>query len=71
MRVIVEGVENQQQMEVIRELAANEIQGFLLGRPTAEPMEFLAAYASGEGATAMLGGGASELAKKNDESALS
>lgn len=71
MRVIVEGVENQQQMDVIRELAANEIQGFLLGRPTPDPMALLAAHAGRAGVTGMLDGGAGEPTNKKDESARS
>ena len=41
MRVIVEGVETQKQFEVIAELGSNEIQGYLLGRPTSDPMQQL------------------------------
>ena len=37
MRVIIEGVEEQQQLRAIQELAANEVQGFLMGRPTTDP----------------------------------
>lgn len=37
MRVIVEGVETQRQFEVIAELGSNEIQGYLLGKPTSDP----------------------------------
>jgi diguanylate cyclase len=37
MRVIVEGVEKQEQLDLVRELGANEIQGFLLGKPVADP----------------------------------
>ena len=39
MRVIVEGVENAEQLELIRALGANEVQGYLMGRPTATPVE--------------------------------
>jgi EAL domain-containing protein (putative c-di-GMP-specific phosphodiesterase class I) len=39
MRVIVEGVETQEQLELIRIYGANEVQGFLLGRPTPNPVE--------------------------------
>jgi EAL domain-containing protein (putative c-di-GMP-specific phosphodiesterase class I) len=38
MRVIVEGIENQEQLELIRELGGNEVQGYLLGRPGADPL---------------------------------
>ena len=41
MRVIVEGVENQDQMDLLRELGANEVQGYLLGRPTADPASLI------------------------------
>jgi diguanylate cyclase len=37
MRVIVEGVEESAQLNLIREMGADEVQGFLLGRPGAEP----------------------------------
>jgi diguanylate cyclase (GGDEF)-like protein/PAS domain S-box-containing protein len=39
MRVIVEGVETQEQLELIRTYGANEVQGYLLGRPTPTPVE--------------------------------
>jgi len=32
-RVIVEGVETTRQLEVLRDLNCDEVQGFLLGRP--------------------------------------
>src|ERR1700722_11896775 len=41
MRVIVEGVENQDQMALLRELGANEAQGYLLGRPNADPASLI------------------------------
>jgi diguanylate cyclase (GGDEF)-like protein len=37
MRVIIEGVEKQEQMEFIRKLGAHEVQGYLLGGPTPDP----------------------------------
>jgi diguanylate cyclase (GGDEF)-like protein/PAS domain S-box-containing protein len=37
MRVIVEGVETQEQLTLIKVLGANEVQGFLTGRPIANP----------------------------------
>ena len=37
MQVIVEGVETNQQLELIKELGGNEVQGYLLGRPTDAP----------------------------------
>jgi len=41
MRVIVEGVEKPDQLELIRVLGANEVQGYLMGRPIPNPIEFL------------------------------
>ena len=46
MRVIVEGIETEGQLELIRSLGANEVQGFLLGRPTADPLSHLCLYNS-------------------------
>lgn len=37
MRVIVEGVEKPEQLQLIRKLGGDEIQGFLMGRPTPDP----------------------------------
>ncbi len=37
MRVIVEGIETLTQLDLVTELGSNEVQGFLLGRPTADP----------------------------------
>ncbi|HVO64262.1 MAG TPA: EAL domain-containing protein [Terriglobales bacterium] len=42
MRVIVEGVETPEQMHLIREFGGNEAQGYLLGKPTPDPMSVLA-----------------------------
>ena len=39
MRVIVEGVEKQTQLDLVRSLGVNEVQGYLLGRPTANPIQ--------------------------------
>ena len=39
MRVIVEGIEEPEQLELIRSLGANDVQGFLMGRPTSNPIE--------------------------------
>jgi diguanylate cyclase (GGDEF)-like protein/PAS domain S-box-containing protein len=39
MRVIVEGVETQEQLELIRTYGADEVQGYLLGCPTPNPVE--------------------------------
>ena len=41
MRVIVEGVENTDQLRLIRELGGNEIQGYLLGEPSPNPASTL------------------------------
>jgi diguanylate cyclase (GGDEF)-like protein/PAS domain S-box-containing protein len=41
MRVIVEGVENPEQLAIIKALGANGVQGFLLGLPTANPADFM------------------------------
>jgi diguanylate cyclase (GGDEF)-like protein/PAS domain S-box-containing protein len=47
MRVIVEGVETEQQLALIKTLGADEVQGYLLGRPTTNPKEhFMVAVAS-------------------------
>jgi len=37
MRVIAEGIENLEQMHKMRELGADEVQGYLLGRPISDP----------------------------------
>jgi EAL domain-containing protein (putative c-di-GMP-specific phosphodiesterase class I) len=37
MRVIVEGVERPEQLELIRKFGGDEIQGYLIGRPTPDP----------------------------------
>jgi diguanylate cyclase (GGDEF)-like protein len=42
MKVIVEGIETREQLELMRALGTNEAQGYLLGRPTPNPMEQLA-----------------------------
>jgi diguanylate cyclase (GGDEF)-like protein len=38
MRVVVEGIESVEQLDLIRSLGANEAQGFLQGRPSRDPM---------------------------------
>lgn len=38
MRVIVEGIESYDQLDLIRSLGANESQGYLQGRPSPDPM---------------------------------
>jgi EAL domain-containing protein (putative c-di-GMP-specific phosphodiesterase class I) len=48
--VIVEGIEEPEQLELIRSLGANDVQGYLMGRPTSNPMEaFLSAPGVAEG----------------------
>ncbi len=42
MKVIVEGIETVEQLELMRSLGTDEAQGYLLGRPTPNPMEMLA-----------------------------
>jgi diguanylate cyclase (GGDEF)-like protein len=37
MRVVVEGIESVEQLDLIRSLGANEAQGYLLGRPSLDP----------------------------------
>jgi predicted signal transduction protein with EAL and GGDEF domain len=46
MRVIVEGVELKEQLELVKRFGGNEIQGYLLGRPTSDPMSAIAAWAN-------------------------
>jgi len=41
MKVIVEGIETEEQLRVIKEIGANEVQGYLLGRPTPNPAKYL------------------------------
>jgi diguanylate cyclase (GGDEF)-like protein len=41
MKVIVEGIETQEQLDLMRSLGTNEAQGYYLGRPTPNPMELL------------------------------
>jgi EAL domain-containing protein (putative c-di-GMP-specific phosphodiesterase class I) len=41
MRVIAEGVETHRQLELIAELGSDEIQGYLTGRPTADPSSII------------------------------
>lgn len=43
MRVIAEGVETEKQMERIADIGTNEVQGYLLGKPTPDPLAFLVA----------------------------
>jgi diguanylate cyclase (GGDEF)-like protein/PAS domain S-box-containing protein len=39
MQVIVEGVETQEQFDIVRALGANEVQGYLTGRPSPDPVD--------------------------------
>lgn len=41
MRVIAEGVETDDQMTRITEIGCNEVQGFLMGKPTSQPRTYL------------------------------
>lgn len=41
MKVIVEGIETKEQLELMRALGTNEAQGYLLGRPSPNPLEQL------------------------------
>jgi diguanylate cyclase (GGDEF)-like protein/PAS domain S-box-containing protein len=41
MVVIVEGVETEEQLAIVKRLGANEVQGYLTGRPTATPEQFM------------------------------
>lgn len=41
MKIVVEGIENTAQLQLMRQLGGDEAQGFLLGRPSAEPLAFL------------------------------
>jgi predicted signal transduction protein with EAL and GGDEF domain len=48
MRVIVEGVEEESQLQMVKELGADEVQGFLLGRPGPNPSLLLKRLHSSE-----------------------
>jgi EAL domain-containing protein (putative c-di-GMP-specific phosphodiesterase class I) len=39
MQVIVEGVETLEQLDIVRALGANEVQGYFTGRPSADPVD--------------------------------
>ncbi len=41
MKVIVEGIESEAQLRAIKDIGADEVQGYFLGRPTAEPLAHL------------------------------
>ena len=42
MQVVVEGIETSQQLEMVETLGGDQVQGFLLGRPTPNPKSLLA-----------------------------
>jgi diguanylate cyclase (GGDEF)-like protein len=42
MQVVVEGVETVEQLDIIKSMHGTEVQGFLVGRPTANPQSILA-----------------------------
>ncbi|MFZ0633600.1 MAG: EAL domain-containing protein [Acidobacteriaceae bacterium] len=44
MRVIAEGIETEMQLARIAEIGTNEVQGYLLGKPTPDPMGFLVSH---------------------------
>lgn len=46
MKIIVEGIENHAQLQLMRQLGGDEAQGFLLGRPTPDPIAVLRSQAS-------------------------
>lgn len=48
MRVIVEGIETEEQLKAVREMGTNDVQGYLVGRPTSDPMQHLVASAVSE-----------------------
>jgi len=45
MKIIVEGIENQDQLQLMQQLGGDEAQGFLLGRPSADPIAVLRSQA--------------------------
>ncbi len=48
MEVVVEGIETPEQLAMIKTLGANQVQGFLFGRSTANPVHLLTEHASME-----------------------
>jgi EAL domain-containing protein (putative c-di-GMP-specific phosphodiesterase class I) len=51
MRVIAEGIEERSQLELVKELGVDEVQGFLLGRPSPDPLFLLKESTEGESTT--------------------
>jgi EAL domain-containing protein (putative c-di-GMP-specific phosphodiesterase class I) len=41
MRVIAEGIETPEQLKLVKDMGGDEAQGYLLGRPTADPAALL------------------------------
>jgi diguanylate cyclase (GGDEF)-like protein len=41
IRVIAEGIETEEQLEMIEDMGGDEVQGYLLGRPTSEPAQVI------------------------------
>ncbi len=46
MKIIVEGIEKQSQLALMRQLSSDEVQGFLLGRPTPDPLVLLRSHSA-------------------------
>jgi EAL domain-containing protein (putative c-di-GMP-specific phosphodiesterase class I) len=46
MKVIVEGIETPEQLDMVRELGGKEAQGYLLGKPTPDPTALITAVAA-------------------------
>jgi diguanylate cyclase (GGDEF)-like protein len=47
MQVVVEGIETTEQLSAVKALGGNQVQGYLLGRPTAHPLSVIASFANG------------------------
>ena len=47
LRVIVEGIEREAQLELVMEMGANDVQGYLLGKPSTTPREQYAEHLMG------------------------